>query len=341
MAIAAGGSGRRLFAYIFICGTVTGMLFTNDAAVLIFTPLVFQLVERVQTDSWELRNKIPFYFAVLYVANLVGALVTSNPINIVVASLFHISFLEYARWMFLPAAASILVTFAGLAIVFRRSVPRSYERVSFQPVIRSRRQLAHCSFVLCATLAGFFTESLTGIPTWLVACAGALTLLVVDREFSPIIRGVSWDVLVFVVGIFIVVIGLRRVGLTEQIGHLVFGLVAAGTSAMTFGTSLMAAVCSSILNNHPTAYMMGFAIRDLSTAAANMKALAFAALIGGDLGPKMLPIGSLAALIWFRLLRDRGVHIPYWLYIKIGVPVTIAAIVAAVFVLNVELALFS
>ena len=110
---------------------------------------------------------------------------------------------------------------------------------------------------------------------------------------------------------------------------------------MTFGTSLMAATCSSILNNHPTAYMMGFAIRDLSTAAAQTKTLAFAALIGGDLGPKMIPIGSLAALIWFRLLRDRGVHIPYSLYVKIGIPVTIAAIVAAVLVLNAEIALFA
>src|SRR5205085_5019042 len=125
IATSAGGSGPRLFALIFAGGTVTGMLFTNDAAVLIFTPLVFQLIERVQGDGWTLRNKIPFYFAVLYVANLVGALVTSNPINIVVASLFHISFLEYARWMFLPAAASIAVTFAGLAVVFRKSVPRS------------------------------------------------------------------------------------------------------------------------------------------------------------------------------------------------------------------------
>jgi arsenical pump membrane protein len=107
---------------------------------------------------------------------------------------------------------------------------------------------------------------------------------------------------------------------------------------MTLATSMLAAACSSVLNNHPTAYMMGFAIRDLPTAAFQTKALALSALIGGDLGPKMLPIGSLAALIWFRLLRDRGVHIPYWLYIKIGVPVTIAAILAAVFVLNLEIA---
>src|SRR5262249_24123648 len=196
-------------------GTVTGMFFTNDAAVLIFTPLVFQLVEQIQEEGWTLRNKIPFYFAVLYVANLVGALVTSNPINIVVASLFKISFAEYARWMFLPALASILVTFAGLEVVFRRSIPRSYVVPPPRPLgARDARRIAASVVVLTATLVGFFTQSWTGLPTWLVAFGGAVILLGIDSTFGKgdpvrILRSVSWDVLAFVVGIFIVVLGLR------------------------------------------------------------------------------------------------------------------------------------
>ena len=303
VAIGARGDGRRLFAYLFACGTVMGMLFTNDAAVLIFTPLVFQLVEQIQEESWTIRNKIPYYFAVLYVANLVGGFVTSNPINLVVASLFKISFSEYARWMFLPALASALVTFAGLQVFFRRAIPRSYVVPQPRPrgSLDSRRFLT-CVAVLSATLVGFFTQSWTGIPTWLVAFAGATILLGVDSTLGKgnpvrILRGVSWDVLAFVVGIFIVVLGLRHAGLTHQIGVTLSELAARGTSTMTLGTSMIAAVLSSIMNNHPTADMMGWAIRDLSLPAMQTKALAYAALIGGDLGPKMLPIGSLAALI--------------------------------------------
>jgi len=345
IATAAGGSGRRLFGLVFFCGALTGMVFTNDAAVLIFTPLVFQLVERVQGDSWTLRNKVPYYFAVLYVANLVGALVISNPINIIVASLVHISFLEYATWMLLPALASVLVSFAGIAFFFRRDIPASFERApAAAPQPADRRLLLLCTMALSATLVGFFTESVSGIPTWLVASSGAAVLLgiyatVGDGKVGSILGGVSWDVLAFVLGIFVVVLGLRNGGITDQIGRLLSHLEGLGTLGLTLGTSLLAATLSSAMNNHPTADLMGWAIRDLSAPLLQTRAMAFSALIGGDLGPKMLPIGSLAALIWFRLLRDRGVHIPYSLYVKLGIPVTLAAILASVLVLNVELAL--
>lgn len=342
--LAARGSGHRLFAYVFGCGTLAGMVFTNDAAVLIFTPLVFQMVEQVRTDAWTARNRVPYYFAVLYVANVVGALVISNPINIVVSSIFHISFAEYAKWMFLPSLASIVVSFAGLWLVFRKDIPARFEGGVPPALPRNRRLLVLSTAVLAATLAGFFTNGLTGIPTWLVTFAGASLLLGIDATIgkgrpTAILRGVSWDVLAFVLGIFVVVLGLRHAGLTHQLGVWIAHLASQGTVALTLGTSLLAAVASSIMNNHPTADMMAWAIRDMNAPALQTKAMAFSALIGGDLGPKMLPLGSLAALIWFRLLRDRGVEIRYSQYIRIGIPVTLLALLAAVLTLNVELAL--
>lgn len=345
VARAGHGDGRRLFAYLFIVGTSAGTVFTNDAAILILTPLVFAMIEEVKEDDWTLANKIPFYFAVLYVGNLVGALVISNPINIVVSAVFGIGFLDYARWMVVPALVSMVVSFVGLRLVFRRTLPRTY-RV---PAQDSRPPLDEgmlwpCTVVLACTLIGFFSENFTGVPVWLVALSSAVILSTIygSKGYAVVwvVRGVGWDVIAFVIGIFIVVIGLRNQGFAHLIGGLIETLADGGVPGLTFATGFVAAICSAFFNNHPTAGLMIWVIEDFELAFAETKMLVFAALIGGDLGPKMLPIGSLAALMWFRMLRARGVWVPYTLYIRIGVPVTLTAVALSLLTLNLEWLLF-
>jgi len=338
----ARGNGRALFASLFFTGTLVGTVFTNDAAVLIFTPLVFDLVERIAGEDWGIQKKLPFYFAVLYVANLVGALVIANPINIVVSSLFKIGFVEYARWMLLPAAVSVAVSYAGLQLFFRRSIPERFDLPEDMKHAAPWTALQRvCGAVLLLTLLGFFVEPWSRVPTWVVAVGGALVMLAVRagiarRGVGPVFRGVGWDVLIFLCAMFIVGMGLRSVGFTHVLGRALADVSAGDPARLRVAAGVLAATCSAIINNHPTADMMAWVIQDFSLPILDQKVLAFAALIGGDLGPKMLPIGSLAALMWFRLLRDRGVEIPYSLYVKIGVPVTLAALLASLATLNLE-----
>lgn len=345
IARSAKGSGRRLFTYLFFSGTFVGTLFTNDAAVLIFTPLVYQLVEEIDDGSWTATNKIPFYFAVLYVANLVGGFVISNPINILVSSWFSIGFLQYASWMILPAIVSMVATYAALIFVFRKTIPVRY-LIPAQPQVTTVRPqfVIISSVVLGLTLIGFFTEQLSGIPTSYVAFSGAVMLLVLNSVYtddSPIVvaRCVGWDAIIFVTGIFLVTNGLRETGLTGALGTVILGVVDQSVNLGMYVTGILAAGASALMNNHPTAWIMALTIQDLPLDDITTRTMAFAALIGGDLGPKMLPIGSLAALMWFRILRTRGVEISYWQYIKLGVPVTLIALLLSLLMLNLEYAL--
>ena len=346
LAKSAGGNTRSLFARLFFAGTITGTLFTNDAAVLIFTPMVYQLVQEIQEPTWTDANRMPFYFAVLYVANLVGALVISNPINIIVADWFGIGFVEYAFWMVIPAFVSMIVTYFGLVLFFRRSIPATYRvPTSIEPSSQGRKLRVVTAGVLIATLTGFFSEPWSGIPTAYVAGTGALLLLAIHHFFGAkrtgsVVAEVGWDAVIFVVGIFIVANGLRAVGLTDSIGVLLLAAAEVGQGAGNFAAGLIAAASSAVMNNHPTAGIMALSIGDLPVDSVTRQGMAFAALIGGDLGPKMLPIGSLAALLWFRILRSRGVEISYWQYVKLGVPVTLAAVVLSLGVLALEYALF-
>ncbi len=345
----ARGDGRRLFLYLFACGTATGTVFTNDAAVLIFTPLVYGLMEEIAEPSWTKSTRIPFYFAVLYVGNLVGALVVSNPINIIVSSIFGIHFADYAAWMVLPAIVSMVVSYFGLRLFFRKNLPDTYRIPDHDTNARRDPFMVRaCAVILTLALFGFFSEELTGIPTWAVAMASAVVLMVLYKHRGgsemDVIRGVGWDVIIFVIGIFVVAMGLRNVGLTHLLGKVVQTLGASTFNALTYSTGFVAAICSSLMNNHPTAGLMIWVIEDLgqtlSLSSLHTKLLVFSALVGGDLGPKMLPIGSLAALLWFRMLRDRGVHISYLDYIKIGIPVTLSAVFLSILMLTLELAIF-
>jgi len=351
LAALAKGDGRRLFTWIFVAGTVTGAIFTNDAAVLIFTPLIVKLIEEVKDDSWPRSAVVPYYFAVLYVANLVGAFVISNPINLILADIFEISFLEYARWMIGPAAASIVVSYVGLRIFFRRDLPERFHYTRVRIPQTSRRFLALTGAVLLLTLAGFFLGQLVGLPTWAFAVGGAAVLLTLAAlterlDAAEIVRSIGWDVIVFVSGIFVIVSGMREAGLTAELQRFVTYVGGAGIFSLTLVNGFVAAVCSAIMNNHPTAYTMALAIEDMSAAAFEglqwevKRMLVFSALIGGDLGPKMLPIGSLAALMWFRMLRARGIEIPYALYVKVGIPVTLAAVLLSLLVLYLQYLLF-
>lgn len=346
IARASNGNGTKLFTYLFFAGTITGTLFTNDAAVLIFTPMVYELIEEIGDESWTTVNKIPYYFAVLYVANLVGAFVISNPINLIVSRWFDIGFIEYAKWMVIPAVMSMVVTYFGMRLFFRRSIP-SKCRIEPKTKIKIENQgfIVTCGFVLLFTLFGFFTEHWTGIPVAFIAAAGAISLIFVNQtlgqgSFIPVAKGIGWDVIIFVIGIFVVVNGLRLSGFTNIIGDYIMKALIPGLNMSTYITSFMAAGFSAVMNNHPVADMMAIAIRDLPLADTSSRILALSALIGGDLGPKMLPIGSLAALMWFRILRNKGVEISYGFYIKIGIPITLLAILFSVLILNLEAALF-
>jgi len=345
MARAARGSGMALFTYIFFVGSLTGTVFTNDTAVLIFTPLVVGLIKQVQGPNWTSNNKLPFYFAVLYVANVVGALVISNPINIIVSRYFNISFLDYARWMILPATVSIITTYFGLRFFFRHDIPQTiqpYQQVDFSH--RNHTAMVICGMVMFLTLLAFFSEPFTGIPVWQVAPASALLMLILHgflstSGYQPIATGIGWDVLIFVVGIFIVASGIQNSGLTDKLGEQLLYFSGGSQFGLIGATSITASGLAAIMNNHPSADTMAMVVQDMGLPASDTKIAALASLIGGDLGPKMLPTGSLAALMWFRILRARGIHISYWTYIKIGVPVTIAAVVLSVATLCVELQL--
>lgn len=139
-------------------------------------------------------------------------------------------------------------------------------------------------------------------------------------------------ILIFLFCVFVLVQGLGNVGFVSLITD--FYSSVKDTSLQIALVAVSSAVGSAVLNNHPMAILNTLAIRDLSQPTLQH---VLAALIGGDLGPRLLPMGSLAGLLWLDSLRKQGVHIGLGLFIRVGMAVTVPTLALSLIILLLSL----
>jgi len=343
------GSSRRLMSLLFWIGSGFGALFTNDAAILLLTPLTIQLCKNRQGEHSD-TDHLPFLFAVLYIGNLVGTLVISNPINIIAASYFDIPFLSYFFWMALPAFVSMLVTWMGLMIFFRRELQAKPDfiveaglDISEHKTTKERHQWV-VGGLLFIVLTFFTLEQITGFPIWIVAVTGAFVTCAyayaVTGKARVITSRVDLPILVFMTAVAIVAVAVRNAGLTDEVTDVSRQLLDTSTELSILGMSFLSAVVAAVINNHSTVSLMIWVVEDLALERSLEQAVVMASLIGADLGPKMLPVGSLAAMMWLRMLATSGIEFKLWTYVKVGIPVTLLGVGASSLLLVVEHSLF-
>jgi arsenical pump membrane protein len=324
----SGQSAIRFFVATFVMSAGTAAVLNNDAAILLLTPLVITTLPLVYPQRPELL--LPFAFAVFMGAG-VAPLVVSNPMNLIVASYAGIGFNEYLARMLPVAVVSWLVTLGALLWVFRRELGTA-PAVGPRPEPGPWRPAhAHALGVLGVVLVAYPVVAFAGGPIWAVALAGAGVSLGLcrwhlgRRPLSVVRAAVPWQVLVFLAGMLTMAFGLENAGIVDRLARAYEG---AGL-ALVGGVS---ALGSAVLNNHPMALLN---LLSLEAAGDVDHRLLLAALVGGDLGPRLLPIGSLAGLLWVELLRRGGVRVPLRRFVTVGALVTAPALVASLVVLSV------
>lgn len=323
------GRGRLLFTWIVLLGAAVAALFANDGAALILTPIVIAMLLAL---GFSQGTTLAFVMAAGFIADTASLpLIVSNLVNIVSADFFGLGFTQYASVMVPVNLAAIAATLVMLHLFFRRDIPARYD-VSLLRIpssaIKDPATFRAGWVVLLFLLVGFFVLEPLGIPVSAIAAIGAVVLLVVAKRGDAIntgkvLRGAPWQIVIFSLGMYLVVYGLRNAGLTDYLSSVLNILVDKGLWAATFGTGFLTAFLSSMMNNMPTVLIGALSIDGSAATGVIKEAMIYANVIGCDLGPKITPIGSLATLLWLHVLAQKNMTITWGYYFRTGIIMTL------------------
>jgi arsenical pump membrane protein len=301
---ASRGEPRRLLVVVFGSASLVTAALSLDATVVLLTPVVYATAVRLGA------RPRPHLYACTHLANSASLLLPiSNLTNLLAFSASGLSFGRFAAVMALPWLAVIAVEY----LVNRRF----FDSDLWTPV---RPRVAHAVpppwvalVVLALTLLGFpLSEPLHVHPAW-IAAAGAVVLAIPDlvrapRSVGPLLLETSPAFVLFVLALGVVVLAVRRNGLDDLAAALTPNQASfLGLLAMT----ALAAVLANLVNNLPATLI-------LLPAVAHSPGLVLAVLIGVNVGPNLTYVGSLATLLWRRVLHARGVTPPAGEFLRLG-----------------------
>ena len=264
----AGGNGLKLYFYVALLTAAVSILFANDSAVLILTPIVLEIVICIGVGS---DGRLAYLFSAGLIADTAAMpLITSNPINILSADFFHYSFIQHFIFMGPIAVATITSSLFLVYLFFRKKIPKTYDVAAVAELNLGKQQISPGLLkVSVATLVaidmGYVLTSLWRVPVSLVICSGAVFLIFVywasirnavsvngeKKGLKHLAREINWDIILFMLSIFLVVQGLEKAGVVELLASALVHTSALPSVLGIFVPSMVITVGASFMNNWP------------------------------------------------------------------------------------------
>jgi Na+/H+ antiporter NhaD/arsenite permease-like protein len=307
-----------LLSSVVLVSGVFSAFFVNDTMCLVLTPLVLEITTRLG------RNPVPYLLAVAMAANIGStATITGNPQNMMIGSFSRIPYTAFSARLAPIAAIGLVLTVIVIGLLYRREFRQeSALQVEHVPVRIHGALLWKSLAVSAGMIAGFFA----GWPVPKVAVvAGAL--LLVTRRVKPerIYREIDWSLLVMFIGLFIVIAGVEKVGLVDDLFRAAGKFHLERTAPM----ALFTAALSNVVSNVPAVLVFKSVVPRFGDATRAWLTLAMASTLAGNL----TVLGSVANLIVVERAR-REVRISFWEYAKAGVPLTALTLAVGIWMLN-------
>jgi arsenical pump membrane protein len=350
------GSGYRLYWYIqLLCFSMT-LLFNNDGSILITTPILILLLKNLRLKPHQM---IPYLLSGALIATASSAPIgVSNIVNLIALNIIDMSLYMHTAMMFVPGTLGLLFMSCLMFVVIKKKLPKKLPATSydieeifftenFHPLkgklsveTKSKRTKLMMKVLLFVFVMRclLFVASYLAIPIELVAVLGSVVLLMwrwYHLRTNPIdiLKKTPWHILIFAFSMYVIIYGLHNAGLTAFLVESINPIVNQGLLHASFIMGGLVSILSNIFNNHPALMIGTITLTEMGLDPITLKTIYLANIIGSDIGSLLLPIGTLASLIWMHILRENKIKIKWKDYLRVSIPVIPLATVVTLFFL--------
>lgn len=324
----AGSDQRKLFFLLYTAVSVLTVFTSNDIVVLTFTPFICYFAKHAKIDP------LPYLICEFVAANTWSmALIIGNPTNIYLAASAGVTFAAYLKVMILPTVMGGIASLGVLWFLFRKQLctpmmaSEAREHIQDKPTV----SLAITALGSCIVLMVF--SSYIDISMWLIAALCCLSLYFIavvelvcrHRGLSPVRHALlraPFDVIPFVLSMFVLVMGLNKVGVTAKLSEWLLG------DAEVLSVGVGSFLSANLVNNIPMSVLFSSVVAPGGTAS--VPAL-YAATIGSNIGAFFTPLGALAGIMWMALLRQYNVKLSFGRFILYGAVIAVPTLACSLF----------
>lgn len=330
----ANAEPKKILLYLAMITAVFSAFLDNVTTVLLMVPVTFSITQKLHLKP------IPFLLAQIIASNIGGtATLIGDPPNIMIGSAVkELTFMAFIQNLAPIAIIDMIVVLLIIEVLYRKSLQTKPElqaelmQMDASAALKDRKLLSKALFVLALTITGFFTHQLFHVESSMVALAGAFLLLLLAGGSHHLVesamKSVEWATIFFFIGLFIAVGGLIEVGIIGQMAEKAVEITGGDVTQTSLLVLWLSAIVSSVLDNIPFVATMIPLIQNMGTmGVSNLEPIWWSLALGACLGGNGTLVGASANLIVAGLAAERGVHITFINYLKVGFPIMILTIV--------------
>ncbi|MGF7048430.1 arsenical pump membrane protein [Paenibacillus sp. DS2015] len=348
LAILSKGSGYRLYWYIQLLCFFMTILFNNDGSILITTPILILLLSSLRLKQEEM---IPYLLSGALIATASSAPIgVSNIVNLIALEIVHMTLYMYTVMMFVPAIIGLLFMSWLMFMIVKKKLPRRlpdltedieesffnkhvrafHGKISIETNSKRTKSMLRLLLFVFVMRSLLFVASYFAIPMEWVAVFGSLVLLFwrwyhLGATPLDIIKKVPWHIFIFAFSMYVIIYGLHNAGLTAMLVEICEPIVTQGLLQASFMMGLLVSILSNLFNNHPALMIGTITLTEMGLDSMTLKMIYLSNIIGSDIGSLLLPIGTLASLLWINILRQHEIEVKWKDYLRVTmivIPIT-------------------